>query len=294
MKDLQGKVAVVTGAASGIGLGITQALAAAGMKVVLADVESDALEAATSKLRAEGREVHGVVTDVSRYESVEGLARAAEEKYGNVHVLCNNAGIATGAGMLWETDLANWAWIESVNLNGVLFGIRAFVPRMIAHGEGGHVVNTASMAGLISGGDTGLYTATKFAVVGLTEALYLQLSMASPGVSASVLCPAWVKTNILASDRNRPTAAKAMVPNDKMGAAMLDWVREQIDEGLDPRQVGEQVLHAIREDRFYILTHPAWTPLVEARMKAILAGTNPERLPVPGVESLLRRFAEMG
>ena len=293
MKELAGRVAVVTGAASGIGRGMAETFAEAGMKVVLSDIQEPLLRETTETLRRSGHAVHAVVTDVSRPQAIEALAEEATQTFGNVHVLCNNAGIATGVGPVWEATVADWDWILGVNLSSVLYGIQAFVPRMLRHGEGGHIVNTASMAGLIAGADSGLYAATKFGVVSLSETLYLQLQRAGTNVSASVLCPAWVNTNILDSEQTRPTSVADAPPLDGVGRAMQSWVEEQIREGLPPREVGLQVLDAIRAGRFYILTHPKWTPLVEQRMQRLLNGENPQFGMVPGFESLMQKLSEV-
>jgi NAD(P)-dependent dehydrogenase (short-subunit alcohol dehydrogenase family) len=203
MKDLEGKVAVVTGAASGIGLALATRFAEEGMKVVLADIEGPALDSAVTALRSAGRDVIGVRTDVSSYESVQALAANAADVYGKAHVLCNNAGVG-GGNLLWLTTEKDWQWVFGVNIWGVINGIRAFVPGMVAHGEEGHIVNTSSMAGLATPTMDTIYAASKHAVVAISEALYFQLHVAGSKLSASVLCPGFVRTNILAAARNRP------------------------------------------------------------------------------------------
>jgi NAD(P)-dependent dehydrogenase (short-subunit alcohol dehydrogenase family) len=299
MKELSGRVAVVTGAASGIGRAMAERFAAEGMKLVLADVEPTALAAAESSLRAAGREVLAVRTDVSKAAEVEALAARAEAAFGKVHVLCNNAGVAA-AGMTWEVSLADWEWVLGVNLWGVIHGVRAFVPRMLAHGEDAHVVNTASIAGLVTTPGMSPYSVSKHGVVTLTEALYHELAMVSGGrVSASVLCPGWVATQIADSQRNRPgasgAAAQAPASADAQRAAgqsdgdgtkaakgassaarkMDAAVRQLVAAGISPAQVADEVLSAVHERRFYVLTHPAMTPSVKHRMDAILAGAPP-------------------
>jgi NAD(P)-dependent dehydrogenase (short-subunit alcohol dehydrogenase family) len=299
MGQFEGKVAVITGAASGIGRGMAEAFAGAGMKLVLGDVEQGALTRTAERFEAAGHDVLAVVTDVGDRVAVEALAREAIARYGKVHVLCNNAGIAAGGGPIWESPLEDWEWILDVNLKSVLYGIRAFVPHMLEHGEPAHVVNTASLAGLICGGDSPAYSVTKHGVVALSENLYLQLSRTGKPVSASVLCPAWVNTQIADSERNRPadrrTAGGAGEPaRDPAAQAMEEWVRQQLREGLDPRNVGETVLQAIRDDRFYILTHPDWSSLIETRFQNILSGKNPQTVMPPGAESLLEQLARAG
>ena len=207
MRELKGKVAVVTGAASGIGRAMAERFAREGMKLVLADVEEAALAGAHAALIGAGAEAIAVRTDVSKWEQVEALAARAFEAYGAAHVLCNNAGVAAG-GVCWEVPHADWEWVLGVNQWGVIHGIRAFVPRMLAQGQG-HVVNTASVAGLVTAPGMGTYCATKHAVVAISECLHLDLAVTgnSSKVQVSGLCPAWVKTNIADSERNRPESA---------------------------------------------------------------------------------------
>jgi NAD(P)-dependent dehydrogenase (short-subunit alcohol dehydrogenase family) len=292
MQDIHGKVAVVTGAASGIGRGMCEAFIDAGMRVVLADVEEQALERTSRQLRAGGADVHSVRTDVSKPEQVQALADETLRHYGAVHVVCNNAGVATETMPSWGGTLDDWNWVLGVNLMGVIYGVRTFLPILINQGAGGHIVNTASLAGLVTGGNTP-YAVTKFGVVALSEGIYLELKQGGYRPSISVLCPGFVNTNILNCARNRPPelaeAAEPMV--GPVADAFREWLAEQLQQGLDPRRVGDQVLAAIRDDRFYILTHPEWNPTVENRMRAILAGDNPSVLPPPGFESLMQKLA---
>src|ERR1700686_1926984 len=201
MRDFAGKTAFVTGGASGIGLALGRAFAQAGMKVMLADIETDALTAAVNSLHEFGPAIRGVICDVADPISVEQAARASFEAFGNVHVVCNNAGVAAGGG-IDNISLDNWRWVIDVNLMGVLHGIRAFLPHIRAHGEGGHIVNTASMAGMINGMGFSPYSATKYAGVSMSEGLAAQL--APFGIGVSVLCPHFVRTGIADSGRNRP------------------------------------------------------------------------------------------
>jgi NAD(P)-dependent dehydrogenase (short-subunit alcohol dehydrogenase family) len=292
MKDLKGKVAVVTGAASGIGLGMAETFVAAGMRVVLSDVERPALESAADSLRAKGAEVYAVLADVSNAEAVSSLAQSALGKYGAVHVLCNNAGVAAGGTPSWMSTLDDWKWILGVNLMGVVHGMRTFLPIMIEQGEDAHIVNTASLAGLFPGGLT-LYSATKSAVVALSESVYLELVRGGFRPRMSVLCPGLVDTNILNCARNRPAglANAGPVPSGPGAEAFKQWFANQLKQGLSPRAVGEQVLQAIRDERFYILTHPDWVKYVEHRMKQIVSGENPTVLPLPGMETLAEMLA---
>jgi NAD(P)-dependent dehydrogenase (short-subunit alcohol dehydrogenase family) len=279
MKTIEGRVAVVTGAASGIGRGLAETFVAAGMKVVLADVEEAPLAATTKALRDAGGDVHAIRTDVSKPDEVEALARETLRKYGAVHVLCNNAGIgAIDVGGSWNRTLDDWRWILDVNLMGVIHGVHAFLPRMLEQGDEAHIVNTASLAGLVASGT--LYGTTKFAVVGFSENLYLELVRGGHKPRVSVLCPGFVVTNILDPYRNKPAELANVTPRgtDPQTERLLALAREQMKRGLSPRVVGEQVLAAIREERLWVLTHPEHTPLIERRLNEILSGRNPTGL----------------
>ena len=279
MKDLKNKVAVITGAASGIGRGMAETFADAGMRVVLSDVERVPLESTTDNLRARGADVHAVVADVSKAEDVSTLAESALQKFGAVHVLCSNAGVAVVCRPSWTGTLDDWAWILGVNLMGVVHGIRTFLPIMIQQGEDAHIVNTSSMAGLTTGNS--LYGASKSAVVSLSETVYLELVGGGFKPRVSVLCPGLVDTDIFHSERNRPAELSntAWHPTE----AVLAEAREGFKRGLSPRVVGEHTLQAIRDERFYVLTHPEWTKHVEHRAKQIVNGENPTTLPPPGM-----------
>ncbi|MEZ4860977.1 MAG: SDR family NAD(P)-dependent oxidoreductase [Caldilineaceae bacterium] len=270
LESLTDKVAVITGAASGIGKAVATACLQAGMKVVLADVEQAALEVTTAQLRAAGGTVLPIVTNVADPDAVEALAQVTMNTFGAVHLLCNNAGVAVD-GPLWEMSLRDWEWVLGVNLWGVIHGIRAFVPRMLAQGDAGHIVNTASIAGLVSTPGLGVYNVSKHGVVTLSETLYQELQQAHANIHVSVLCPAWVKTRIGASARNRPPALhdEPTVPNAARQAGD-QAMQPLIDNGVEPEYIAEQVLAAVRERRFYILTHPPFTKLVEERMMGIL------------------------
>jgi NAD(P)-dependent dehydrogenase (short-subunit alcohol dehydrogenase family) len=277
MKNLKGKVAVVTGAASGIGRAMAERFAREGMKVVLADVEEKPLGEARDAIDKGGAEAISMRTDVAKWAEVDELARRTFDAFGGAHVVCNNAGVGTG-GLLWQVPRTDWEWILGVNLVGVVNGIRAFVPRMIEQGEG-HVVNTASIAGLISAPGMGPYCATKHAVVAMSECLLHDLTLAAGGkVKVSVLCPAWVKTRISDSDRNRPASAPAgqggaRTPQDQMVETM---VRAAVEAGMPPEVVAEKVLQAVIEEKFWILTHSKTKKLVEKRMTGILENQNPQ------------------
>jgi len=271
MDDLVGRTAVVTGAASGIGRALAERFAAEGMRLVLADVEERALAATADDLAASGVEVLPVVTDVADAASVGALADAAYGRFGAVHVLCNNAGVGAG-GQIAELSLADWQWVLGVNLWGVIHGLHAFVPRMLAGAEPGHVVNTASLAGHVAGPFMGPYSASKFAVVAISEALYHEMNMSGGAIGVSVLCPGWVDTNIHASERNRPASLGG---GGRVEDGRADMLKQVLASGMPPAEVASLVLQAIRDGRFYVLTHPDMTPAVEARMKAIVEGANP-------------------
>jgi NAD(P)-dependent dehydrogenase (short-subunit alcohol dehydrogenase family) len=273
MQELGGKVAVVTGGASGIGFATASALAGEGMKLVLADIEADALDEAVAKLAASGAEVIGVATDVASWESVEALRDAAVAAFGTVHLVMNNAGVGVG-GSMWDLDLDTWRWTLGVNLWGVIHGVKAFVPLLLAQGEG-HVVNTASVAGLTSPPFMGPYNVTKHGVVTLSETLATELAMAGGTVGASVLCPGWVRTRIHESDRNRPGEPSSDPDQLAVQAATREAINGLISGGISPDEVAARVVDAIKTDRFYILTHPEMTPAVGERVRRIVEGEGP-------------------
>jgi NAD(P)-dependent dehydrogenase (short-subunit alcohol dehydrogenase family) len=271
MRELRGKVAVVTGGASGIGRAMAECFAASGMKLVLADIERGPLDEAVARLRASGAEAIGVPTDVTRAAEVRALADRALEAFGAVHVVCNNAGVAP-MGKLLETSLEDWRWVVEVNLMGVVHGVAVFGPLLVRQG-GGHIVNTASAAGLLAPPGLGAYAATKHAVVGLTETLYYELK--DTGVGCSVLCPGLVNTRIFESERNRPAELGGAAASY---GARQEQARKLISsQGTPPEQIAERVLQAIRSEALYILPHDELKPFVEARYRGIVAGQNPPR-----------------
>jgi len=272
MRELADKTAFVTGGASGIGFALGRAFAEAGMKVMLADIETDALAGAVANLREFGPNVRGVTCDVADSISVERAAKASYEAFGNVHVVCNNAGVAA-AGGIDNISLDNWRWVLDVNLMGVLHGIRTFLPHIRTHGEGGHIVNTASMAGMNSGLGFSPYSASKFAVVNMSEGLAMQV--APLGIGVTVLCPGFVRTRIWESGRNRPGRyGPAQAPDPASAAGKLAAQLAELGRsGLDPTDIASQVLTAIREDQLYVFTHagPSWRAELKERFGAILA-----------------------
>lgn len=258
MQEFQGRVAVITGAASGIGFALAERAAKEGMTVVLSDVEAGALEKAEASLRDRGHRVASQRLDVSKEAEVEALAARVFEEFGAVHLLCNNAGVLNREQPTWEHSLADWEWVMRVNLWGVVNGIRAFVPRMLASGEEGHIVNTASMAGVITGGmGSAVYDASKHAVLSLTESLYKDLVTRTSKVSASVLCPGAVTTQIFQAERNRPAelaAAEGKPPESR-------HTTQFPNDTFPPEEMANQVFAAVRENRFYVLA--AQTPMFE-------------------------------
>jgi NAD(P)-dependent dehydrogenase (short-subunit alcohol dehydrogenase family) len=270
MRELAGKTAFVTGGASGIGFALGRAFAEAGMKVMLADVETEALSAAVNSLHNVGPDVRGIICDVADPASVDRTAQETIEAFGNVHVVCNNAGVAAGGG-IDNISLDNWRWVLDVNLMGVLHGIRAFLPHIRAHCEGGHFVNTASMAGMHGGLGFSPYTASKFAVVGMSEGLAPQLKPL--GIGVSVLCPGYVRTRIGESGRNRPQRYGVTPTLDPASPAglLVAQIAENLQAGIDPSDVAARVLAAIRADELYVFTHPDMRGGVEERFAAIQA-----------------------
>jgi NAD(P)-dependent dehydrogenase (short-subunit alcohol dehydrogenase family) len=275
MEQFEGKVAVVTGAASGIGEALARAFAAEGMKLVLADIEAGPLETTAESLRAGGADVFAVTADVAQPADVERIGTAAMDVFGALHVACNNAGVS-GGGLSWEIPLETWKWILDVDLWGVIHGVRTFTPLIIASG-GGHIVNTASMAGLTSHAGMGPYNVAKHGVVTLSETMYMELSMTHPEVGVSVLCPGWVRTQINRSERNRTDGVDTspVQETDEGLAALKAMVDNWIAEGLQPAHVASLVVDAMRTGRFYVLTHPEWQGSVRDRVDRMLSGENP-------------------
>ena len=275
MKQFKDRVAVVTGGASGIGRAMAERFGAEGMKVVLADVEEKALRLAEAEMREKGVDVIGVQTDVSKAEEFENLAQQTLDAFGGVHVVCNNAGVAGAWGRIWENTLDDWHWIMGVNLWGVIHGVRTFLPIMLEQNDEGHIVNTASLAGLMPG--RGIYGVTKQGVVALSESLYNDLKMSESKIHVSVLCPGWVDTNIADADRNRPSElSKTVGPMTDDQREMIDAaVRNFLKTGLQPSEVADQVFEAIRDEKLYIITHPQMDFIFKERFDDIVNRRNP-------------------
>jgi len=274
MMEFKGKVAVITGAASGIGRALAERCAHEGMQVVLADVDVDALTATEAALQATGAPVLAVVTDVSKAQDVESLAQRTLTAFGAVHLLCNNAGVWGGISA-WDSSLADWEWILGVNLWGVIHGVHTFVPLMLAQETEGHIVNTASMAGFITGRGPAVYRVSKHAVVALSEILYYQLAQRTAKVKVSVLCPGGVDTQILNAVRNRPAHLPAVEPLRPEEEAVREATQHRVQTGLSPVHVAESVFRAIAAEQFYIFTDPGAKAWVRTRMEGILQERNP-------------------
>lgn len=275
MQQLSGKVAVITGAASGFGREFARLGASLGMRLALADVEADALARVVDELRDGGAEVFGETIDVRRGKDVERLAERTVERFGASHLLFNNAGVGTG-GLLWETTERDWQWVLGVNLWGVIHGVRSFVPRMLAQGDACHVVNTASVAGLIAPQNMGVYNVSKHAVVALSETLYHDLRLVGASIGVTLLCPAFVPTGIADSERNRPDELRDASPPTESMQASQRATRNAVAAGrIDAAQVARMTFDAIRENRFYAITHPKILPAVELRMQDVLMQRDP-------------------
>jgi NAD(P)-dependent dehydrogenase (short-subunit alcohol dehydrogenase family) len=273
MKELKGKVAAVTGAASGLGRSMALAFAAEGMDLALADVDEVNLSSVQEEVLAKGVRTITLKVDVSNAQQVEIFRDQTLTRLGGVHVVCNNAGVSP-LGAVWENSAADWQWILGVNLWGVVHGVRAFAPHLIAQDEG-HIVNTASVSGLISPPGSGAYNVTKHAVVALTESLHHDLRERNSKVGVSVLCPAYVPTGIVDSERSRPKELAASTKSEQTLAreAML---RKAVKSGkVSADQVAQAVVAAVKEERFYILTHPKIKGAIQARMEDILNGRAP-------------------
>jgi NAD(P)-dependent dehydrogenase (short-subunit alcohol dehydrogenase family) len=276
MKDFQGRTAVITGAASGIGRGLAERAAREGMNVVLADVEEEPLAQTAAMLEDSGANVLAVHTDVSQSASVEALAQQALDRFGAVHLLCSNAGVGSPGRTVWKHTVADWEWVLGVNLWGAIHCARVFVPIMLAQEGDSHIVNTASIAGLTSSPWRGAYAVSKHGVVTLSEMMHQELALESNGrVNVSVLCPGLVSTGIQTSKRNRPGAFANTPEDDVQNPGFRAWIENTAQRGISPSQAAEIVFNAVEEQRFYILTHPELKEFVRDRMDAVLNDQDP-------------------
>lgn len=274
MQELMGKVAVITGGASGIGREFARAFAAEGMKVVLADIDEAGMKAVSDELTSRGTEVLTMVCDSSLEQSVEALAEATLDRFGAVHVLCNNAGVV-GKGDPWTGPISVWDWVVGINLYGVIHGVRSFLPIMQRQGEG-HIVNTASVAGLMAVPGAAQYGVTKAAVVALSEGLYLELKVAGSPVNVTVVCPGFVRTNLMDSQVWPTQFGEEPPPSDNMLVqAMETFFRDGVNNGIDVTEVASQVVDAVRNDLFWVLTHEEMRQLPVERMQRAAAQENP-------------------
>jgi len=275
MQEFKGKTAVVTGAASGIGFSLAERFAKAGMQVVLADIEEQSLDQAVSKLQQQNAKVLGVVTNAMDESSVKSLADQAISEFGQVHVLCNNAGVtnAASAGLpLWELPKKDWDWVMGVNFYGVLYGVQAFVPHMLDHGEEGHIINTASGAALLPG--QGIYGISKHGILCLTESLYLDLKARDSAISASVLCPGIVNTKIVDAERTRPADLVDEKANP-ISEEIIEMGKTMLAQGKDPMDVADEVFESIQHDCLYILPNRAWDALFVERINKVIGRGGP-------------------
>lgn len=275
MQDLAGKTAFITGAATGVGYGMAHAFLGAGMNVVVADIRGDALDEAVGELRKVAEPVQGIRVDVTDRDAMARAADETESRFGKVHVLCNNAGINV-FGPIDEASFDDWDWIMDVNLNAVFNGVKAFLPKIKAHGEGGHIINTASMASIVSGPGAGIYTAAKFAVRGFSECLWYNL--VPEGIGVSVVCPGLVDSNIHHSEELRPEARrKTGYRENKEFQARLEQIQPL---GMGPLEMGEKILRGLRRGDLYIMTHPEHKEEVARDFAEILAAF-PDEQPDP-------------
>jgi NAD(P)-dependent dehydrogenase (short-subunit alcohol dehydrogenase family) len=271
LRDLKGRTAFVTGGAGGIGFELTKLFLAEGMNVVIADIEKPALESALEALKSHGARLRGAICDTAKRDSLEKAAGEAFAAFGAVHVVCNNAGVGGGAGAMDEFSDRHWDWVMAVNLMGVVHGIAIFLPHMRGHGEGGHFLNTASMAGMVGQPYGGPYSASKFAVVGVSETLFYELRGSNIGVS--VLCPGFAKTRITESERNRPAdlAEDGHAAVSQAAAAQAAYSVKAVATGIEASEVGARALEGIKDGDLYIFTHPAMRGLIDKRFQRIAA-----------------------
>lgn len=271
MEEFAGRTAVVTGAGSGMGKAFALRWGAEGMNVVIGDIQQDALDATVAELSAAGVPVLGVRTDVSKLSDIEALADAAEERFGKIHLVNNNAGVEGYLdGPIWEATSRDWEWTLSVNLMSVIYGVQTFVPRMLAHGEPGHIVNTCSMTSVIAAGN--MYGVCKHAILALTEVLAADLAAAGARIGATGLCPGIIATNLFHGSRNRPDSLANEGGMSSSGAELRERMHATLSKGMPPSQVADKLVTAVRENALYLLTDHEWDSRIEARHAAIMAG----------------------
>ena len=271
MEEFAGKTAVVTGAGSGMGKAFALRWAAEGMNLVIGDIQQDALNATVAELEAAGTQVAGLRIDVSRLSDIEALADLAESRFGPIHLVNNNAGVEGYLdGPIWSATAKDWDWTLSVNLMSVVYGIRTFVPRMLAHGEDGHVVNTCSMTSVIAAGN--MYGICKHAILAMTEVLAADLAAADANIAATGICPGIIATNLFHGSRNRPSALANEGGMSSSGASLRDHMHSVLSKGMPPSEVADKVVTAVREKKLYLLTDHEWDSRIVARHEAIMAG----------------------
>ena len=288
MKEFEGKTAVITGAASGIGYALAERFAVEKMNVVLADIEQDALDAAVAKISDLGVEAVGIAVDVMDKNSVQSLAKKSIDAFGNIHILCNNAGVAPPAidEPIWDHEQNAWDWVMGVNFYGVLYGLQSFVPHMLEHKEEGHVLNTVSLAGIL--GLEGSYGVSKFATLALSEGLFQSLKKINSKIGASALCPGFVATNIIESERNRP---ESLTTEKKSNFLMKQLASAVLKRGKKPSEIADRTIEGIQAGSFYILPHPVYDEMIKERYERILARTEPESIDIKAtwLGTLLRK-----
>jgi NAD(P)-dependent dehydrogenase (short-subunit alcohol dehydrogenase family) len=272
VEEFAGRTAIVTGAGSGMGKAFALRWGAEGMNVVIGDIQEDALAATVAELEGAGVPVVGLRTDVSKLADIEALADAAEERFGKIHLVNNNAGVEGYLdGPIWEATAKDWDWTLSVNLMSVIYGIRTFVPRILAHGEPGHVVNTCSMTSVIAAGN--MYGICKHAILAMTEVLAADLKAAGANVGATGLCPGIIATNLFHGSRNRPSAlTNESGTMSSSGASLREHMHAALSKGMPPSEVADLLVTAVRENKQYLLTDHEWDTRIIARNEAILAG----------------------